>query len=246
MDSKYLPTICKKFGHAPKAQPTTPFLTRTVRMAGILHRILTVGFWGWLMGRKLTVTLAIALMMFAFAPMMARADTITTPNGYPLIIPNGSQVASIFTINNPSDPGLGVTFSFSGGTGEATEFPRDGGGSVIDFTAPVTNLTFTAFLDAADSGSIEALSPTGGGFYFDCGIGMTRCPSDPFQLSVSGPVSEISIGAFQGASGIESMSFTVGVPEPSTILLLSLGLIAIPMIKHRSSWRELFRVPRSL
>lgn len=49
------------------------------------------------MGRRLTVTLATALLIFVLAPMVASADEITTPSGI-LIIPDGSQVTSVFVL----------------------------------------------------------------------------------------------------------------------------------------------------
>jgi hypothetical protein len=69
--------------------------------------------------RKLTVTLAIALLMFVLAPM-ASADEITTPGGNLLIIPDGSQVTSVFILSLGFGCGLnaiGVDFQFQDGTG---------------------------------------------------------------------------------------------------------------------------------
>lgn len=182
------------------------------------------------MGRKLAVTLAIALLMFALAPMVASADTVTTSVGT-LTIPDGSTVTSILYF--PTG-GVMVDFSVPDGSGDIEQLPTVGTFGQINFTIPVTNLNLVGFLGPGGLGEVElfASSPTFS-FSLDCSDTSSVCPG-PFDVTLSGPVSRVGFGSL-GPAGIESMSYTVGVPEPSTILLLSLGLIAITMIKERSS-----------
>jgi hypothetical protein len=176
---------------------------------------------------RLTVTLAIALLMLVLATM-ASADTISTPN-YPLVIPDGSTVTSIFI---PPSPGIGVTFTFPDGYGQAEEFAGNylpngeyaAGGTLgfFYFNVPVTNLSLTATLGNATFGELQ-VSPVA---FFVC---TSACPG-LFDLTITNaPVEVISWDAVYGGAGIESMSHTLdpaacavpftctgptGVPEP--------------------------------
>ena len=188
------------------------------------------------MGRKLTVSLAIALLTFVLAPM-ASADSIETPLG-PLIIPDSSQITSTFVIPSLSGFGFtyGVDFRFSDGTGfDRQDFIESDGG--ITFTVPVTNLSFSAVLASGGNGSLEAsngaeLDPCPGG------EPITFCGPGPFDFTLSGPVS--SLGWFAespGFSGIESLSFTVdaGDPPTSSLILLGFGLIGLLVSSRRKA-----------
>jgi hypothetical protein len=155
-------------------------------------------FWGWQMGRKLTVTLAIALLMFVLAPM-ARADIITTTTGE-LVIPDGSQVTSVFI--GPVDGvcffAVGVDFSFKGGMGETAGCTADAGYEIINFTVPVGNLT----VDVAAGAEVMTL-------FADDGEGFACTSADPFSpnpcpgpflddLTFKGPVSSLDLQNFMG------------------------------------------------
>src|SRR5262245_49387984 len=100
------------------------------------------------MGRKLAVTLAVALLIFVLAPM-ASADIITTPGGF-LVIPDGSQITSVFiTFEFPACGfHVGLDFQFQGGTGSTSGCFPEGNFTVINFTVPVTDLSLTALIPA--------------------------------------------------------------------------------------------------
>jgi hypothetical protein len=183
------------------------------------------------MGRKSTVTLAIALLTFVLAPM-ASADEIKTPDGI-LIIPAGSQVTAVFVVPNSHPLIFGVDFQFPGGTGSNSGDFIDGDGSTIKFTVPVTNLS----LNAVIGGSEGLLSADG--FFFSC-PGQFPNPSNfcpgPFSITISGPVTTLNVGTADGIAGIESMSFTTvdaGDPPTSSLIFLGFGLIGLLV-----SWRR--------
>jgi hypothetical protein len=189
-------------------------------------------FWGWQMGRKLTVTLAIALLMFVLVPM-ASADLITVPEGI-LVIPDGSQVTSVF--NAPEPPcfqAIGVGFAFQGGTGTTSGCFDNGDGGGITFTVPVTNLSLTA-MDGSPAFEIFA---DGVGVYF-CEISSFNsfCPGT-VDLTLSGLISDLSFASGDGGfAGIESLSFTAvdaGDPPTSSLIFLGVGLIGLSVSSRR-------------
>jgi hypothetical protein len=178
-------------------------------------------FWGWQMGRRLTVTLAIALLVFVLASM-ARADTVTSPYGYTFTIPDGSVVTSFF---NSRGLIFGVDFSFPDGSGLVQRELGIGEFGQIDFAIPVTNLKLIGFLGAGGPGEQElsASSPTGFTFALCDNPIPTECEG-PFDVTLSGPVSQVTFDSFSQAA-VTSMSYTVPtVPEPTTLFLTSLGL----------------------
>ena len=181
--------------------------------------------------RKLTVTLAIALLMFVLAPM-ASADEITTPGGNLLIIPDGSQVTSVFILPLGFGCGLnaiGVDFQFQDGTGSTGGCFNGGDFTSIVFTVPVTDLSLTLLL-GANANELSADGAT----VFECFFfpsSPTPCPEgvQTIDLTLSGPVSALSWDSEQGFSGIESLSFTAdaGDPPTSSLILLGFGLIGL-------------------
>jgi hypothetical protein len=188
------------------------------------------------MSRKLTVTLGIALLMLVLAPM-ASADLITTPTGI-LVIPDGSQVTSVFLV---SPVVFGVDFQFQGGTGSTFGNVLDGYLGKITFTVPVTNLSFTAIM-LTQVGSIFADAPSGQVPVFGCSdfppLPPTNpCPGQPFDITLSGPIDRLFwTSAFvTSLSGIESMSFTVdaGDPPTSSLILFGFGLMGLFVSSRR-------------
>jgi hypothetical protein len=182
------------------------------------------------MGRKLTVTLAIALLTFVLAPM-ASADEINTPGGT-LIIPDGSQVTSLFPVVGSLGQAYQVDFQFLGGTGTNRGDFEDGNVTNIMFTVPVTNLSFTAVLDGR-FGQITADS-----FNFQCGPGVPGVPGaecGTFDFTLGGPISSLDLGTGDGTAGIESLSFTVdaGDPPTSSLIFLGVGLIGLLVSSRR-------------
>ena len=185
---------------------------------------------GGRMGRKLAVTLAVALLMFVFAPM-ATADLITVPGGRVLVIPDGSQITSVFLLIQFPGCGntIGLDFQFQGGTGSTFGCTNDVTVTDINFTVPVTDLSITAL--------ITGLSNTlfaNGGFppVFQCDFFPTdTCPeTGMLNLTLGGPISSVLLSSFMGQpSGIESMSFTAdaGDPPTSSLVLLGFGLMGL-------------------
>jgi hypothetical protein len=193
------------------------------------------------MGRKLTVTLAIALLTFVLAPL-ARADSITTPSGL-LIIPDGSQVTSVFVVPmfGSCFNIIGVDFQFQGGTGSTISCTNvEGNNTNITFTVPVTDLSLTAIIPPEDNAGLSALSADG------VGVFAFACSNDPFpnplhpcpgtiDLTLSGPISDLFLFSFETFSGIESLSFTVdaGDPPTSSLIFLGVGLIGLLVSSRR-------------
>jgi hypothetical protein len=183
------------------------------------------------MGRKLTVTLAIALLMLVLAPL-ARADQITTPDGI-LVIPDGSRVTGTAFFQS-FFPVYGVYFQFPGGTGFERGNYDDGDGGYINFTVPVTNLSFTAILSGG-SGVLSAYSTQAGYGYSEACYGTQASPCGTFNVTTSGPITSLFWGTGSGFSGVESMSFTVdaGDPPTSSLILLGFGLIGLLVSSRR-------------
>jgi hypothetical protein len=189
-------------------------------------------FWGWQMVRKLTVTLAIALLMFVIAPI-ASADLITTPTGI-LVIPDGSQVTSVFLATPVS---FGVDFQFQGGTGSTSGNFLDGYGESITFTVPVTNLSFTAIILTFEGNIFADGVPVFVCSDFPPLPPTNPCPSQPFDLTLSGPIDRLGLDTTFATNyaGIESLSFTVdaGDPPTSSLIFLGVGLIGLVVSSRR-------------
>jgi hypothetical protein len=183
------------------------------------------------MGRKLTVTLGIALLTFVLAPM-ASADEINTPGGF-LIVPDGSQVTSLFPVVGSIEQAYQVDFQFIGGTGSNRGDFEDGDVTNIMFTVPVTNLSFTALLNG-QNGQIG----TDSGFGFQCSDAYFP-PAPPtcgeFSFTLGGPISSLDVATGDGEAGVESLSFTVdaGDPPTSSLIFLGVGLIGLLVSSRR-------------
>jgi PEP-CTERM motif len=158
----------------------------------------------------------------------ARADSVSTEFG-PLYYPDGATVTSV-TLNLPPEyqEAEVLDYTFADGTGWLADPIVDGDVGQVNFSTPITALTFDYVWDGStpfdvtfytgDSSQTYTLGANGGtaSFTFD------------------GNVTEmwfIGQNEIEGWGGVTSLSYTldgpVSTPEPSTWLLLALGLALV-------------------
>lgn len=159
----------------------------------------------------------LAFLLLALSPL-AKADSVQFLGGPLIIFPDGSTITSIFTIppGPETEPVSGINFSFPGGTGTAYELLALGQPyGHLTFALPVYNFDF-AFLATGFSDSVD--SNNGNSFLCFYASG---CDT---SISFPGLISSIDWAGIDGYGGIDSMSYTVAAPEPSTLLLLIAAL----------------------
>jgi hypothetical protein len=162
----------------------------------------------------MNMKLAVAFAVLLFATP-ARADSVSPPDDT-LIIPDGSTVLGI-SYTEP-DPYFGfiysVSYEFADGGGTTSGNFSWGFAGSIEFTIPVSSVTFDYF-----GGPLSLSDNIGDRLYF---------PDDPVAgtETFSGPaISEIDWTSWNDLGGITSLSYTV--PEPSSLLLSGMGLAAL-------------------
>jgi PEP-CTERM motif len=160
---------------------------------------------------KLKLALAFALLL---AASVARADSVSTTYG-PVYIPDGSVVTSI-VYSDIDWLQATVSFSFSDGIGVVENQQMFGMVGWIDFTTPVSNLSFNWYGPNFDDLGYDA--------------------PDSGTMSFAGPLSYLGWASdnYGSGSGIDSMTYMLdatdppaSVPEPPTVAMLLLGLAAI-------------------
>jgi hypothetical protein len=192
---------------------------------------------------KMKLAVAFAVLLFA---SLAQADSLTDPNGT-ILFPDGSVITSDTyvpsTYENGYDGYTEISFQFQDGNGEVINLSQSGQGYFggIGFTVPVTDLTITW-----DGNYLNAGGPNGevGNAY--CAASYPATCTTSFSGVVSGiswdtQVFEPGVGFLDGngSSGISSLSYTLdpedqpSVPEPSSLLLTGMGLIALVGFQRR-------------
>jgi hypothetical protein len=178
---------------------------------------------------KVKLAVAFAVLLFA---SLAQADQIDTSTGV-ITIPDGSTVTSVDFIPFPHGEEWGntylVDYSFLGGTGETEGNSLLGYDGTIDFTSPVSDLSFSwlgvTLFTASDN--------VGDSFLCD-----VSCLAGTEAFPGTG-ITEITWQAGDEQGGISAMTFTADpadpppVPEPSTLLLSGLGLAALIGLARR-------------
>lgn len=177
-------------------------------------------------------------VLFAILPLLSfavcvKADTLTFQAGE-LIVPN--QATAIWVTVQP--PGVTLTdfyianFVFPDGTGlERGDF-NDGDNGFISFTVPVTNLSVTFLAMDNPYGISDSL-----GQDVECNLPVfpAFCPEiSTIHFSGTG-ITSVSWFNADGFSGIESMSYTLAVPEPRALWLLLTGLLLLGL----SRWAQM-------
>lgn len=165
--------------------------------------------------------LVVAFAVLAFASL-ACVEQIDISTGV-ITIPDGSTVTSITFIPFPHGVEWGntslVDYSFLGGTGETEGNSLLGFDGMIDFTAQVSDVSFTWL------GVTLFMASDNVGDRFLCD---TICPAGTEAFQGTG-ITEINWQAGDEVGGISSMTFTVNpadppsVPEPSSLMLAGMG-----------------------
>jgi PEP-CTERM motif len=176
----------------------------------------------------------------------ARADSVSTEFG-PLYYPSGATLTSLDLLLNYAEPVEQLDYTFADGTGYTVAPSADGNLGDILFSTPITSITFSYVWSDDD------------GYPFDVTFNFVGAQSETFSdyaasdtdaFTFNGDVTSLQwIGglADEGTGGITSLSYTldgppVATPEPSTWLLLALGLALVGTAFVWNGYRATSRV----
>jgi hypothetical protein len=180
---------------------------------------------------KMKLAVALAVLFFANA---VRADNVDV-DSVPVFIPDGSTITSVNTDYQQSafGPLIYVGYSFADGTGYALGNPGNGFGGEVNFTTPVSGLTFGwtgyQFL-ASDNAGDGYVEPYPIGTY----------GSINSEAFTGAGITQIIWSSTDTPGGIASLTYTLdsagtsSVPEPSSLLLSGIGLAALIGLVRRN------------
>jgi len=164
----------------------------------------------------------------------ANADVYESVYG-PLYFPDGATVTSVGAVYLDGQFNEQLDYSFGDGTGVTDDPVVDSEVGSISFSTPVTSVTF-GFTSDSEPFNVTVYGPSGVPFetFSDAGSG-TGAFSGVESLTFDTDVTRIFwiLGTGDtGFGGITSLSYTeappaVSTPEPTSILLVGIGLVAL-------------------
>lgn len=161
--------------------------------------------------------LTVLCILFATA---THADNIRTGTGT-LTIPDGSTVTAIDFIPYPDgvewNNAYEVTFTMPDLTGTVEGNSLLGYWATLDFATPVSDVSFEWLASSIFYATDNTDDTVGNGCFGCTGAGYFAGPG----------ITQINWQAGDEVGGIESISYTMDSPEPSSLLLFGVGLAAL-------------------
>lgn len=180
----------------------------------------------------MALKLLAGLAAFALFLCPAKADVYESDFG-PLYYPDGATITSVGVVNLDGQFNEQLNYSFADGTGVTDDPVVDSEVGSILFSTPVTSVTL-GFTSDSEPFNVTFYGPSGAPFetFSDPGPG-TGAFSGVESLSFNTDVTRIFwiLGTGDiGFGGITSLSYTeapVSAPEPASILLVAIGVVAL-------------------